>query len=269
MTNQGNETVYNFGLPPIIFGQVGQMTMDEERTDPSDFEGLYYSARTIREGIGKIYTILGLRIYSNIGDGNLKTSFFGMGEIIAKQIAPNTFIESQRLGELEIDYINRLGENGGRKVMSSPYGDAIKADADAWACAIITILFLIALIWSGLVLISNFIRFLFYRIKKKTLPQNSFKKHQIILCLAILLLLVNTLFVANLMFSMKGTVDVLRLHVIVSIVLAIIPLIYAILLYRRWNRLRVTRSQRISYFITACAGLIMTFTVIIFEMYKM
>ncbi|NLY45997.1 MAG: hypothetical protein GX053_08445 [Tissierella sp.] len=88
-------------------------------------------------------------------------------------------------------------------------------------------------------------------------------------CLAILLLLVNILFVANIMSSMKGTIEVVRLHVMASIVLGLIPFIYALLLYKRWNRLRITNKQRISYFITMCTGFIMTLTVIILEMYKM
>ena len=268
MTNQGNETVYNYGLPSMVFGEIGQMAMKEERRDPSDFAGLYYSARTIREGIGKIYTLLGLRMFSDVGDGNLGASLFGISEIIAKQIAPNTFLESQKVGEIEIDYLTRLGDNGGRKMMSSPYGEALKADTDAWACAIIAILFIIGVIWSAIILLSSFIKFLLYKIKKRTTPQDSFKKYQIILCLAILLLLVNILFVANIMFSMKGTVAVVRFHVIVSIVLGLIPLIYALLLYKRWNRIRIP-NRKISYFITMCTGLIMTLTVIVLEMYKM
>ena len=269
MTNQVNETVYNSGLPTMVFGEMGQMAIEEERRDPSEFAGLYYSARTIREGIGKIYTLSGLRMFSSVGDGNLQGSFFGMSKITAKQIAPNTFIESQKLGEIEIDYITRLGDNAGTKVMSSPYGDALKADADVWACAIIAILFIIAVIWSTIILISSCIKYLIYKIKKKTSPKYSFKKYEIILCLAIILLLVNTLLVGNLMSSMKGTIELVRLHVIISIVLGLIPLIYALLFYKKYNKLRITNKQRISYFITLCAGFIMTFTVIILEMYKM
>lgn len=269
MTNQINETVYNYGLPTMVFGEVGQMAMADERSDPSDFAGLYYSARTIRKGIGKIYTLLGLRMFSNAGDGNLKASFFGMAEIVAKQIAPNTFIESQKLGDMEIDYITRLGNNEGTKMMSSPYGEAIKADADVWACAIIAILFLIALIWSVIILISSFIRFLLNKIKKKTRASDSFKKYEIILCISILLLFVNTLLVGNIMSSMKGSIELIRPHVIISIVLAVIPLIYALIFYKRYNKLRSSKKQKISYFITLGAGFIMTLTVIVLEMYKM
>ena len=71
------------------------------------------------------------------------------------------------------------------------------------------------------------------------------------------------------MLSMKGTIEVIRPHVIISIVLAVIPLIYALLLYKRYNKLKITKKQKISYFITLCAGFIMTLTVIILEMYKM
>ncbi|MDR7869367.1 MAG: serine hydrolase domain-containing protein [Tissierellaceae bacterium] len=268
MTNQGNETVYNYGLPPMVFGQIGQMAMQGERTDPTSFAGLYSSARTIREGIGKMYTLLGLRMFINVDDGNLEAPLFGLAEINLKQIAPNTFVESQRVGELEVDYLTRLGNNAGTKIMSSPYGDILEADVDAWACVIITIFFIIAVIWSIVILISSFIKFLLYKIKKKTPSYDSFKKYQIILCLAILLLLVNIILVANLMFSMDGTTDTIRLHVISSIVLGVIPLVYALLLFNRWNKLKFSSKQKVSYVVTMCAGFIMSLTVIILELYK-
>ena len=81
MTNQINDMAYNYGLPPMVFGKLGQMAREDERIDTSYIEGLYYSARTIREGIGMIYTILGFRQYKSNSDGGFYASLFGMLEI--------------------------------------------------------------------------------------------------------------------------------------------------------------------------------------------
>jgi len=42
-------------LPPMIFGELGQMSHEEGHRDVSDIKGFYYSGRLIKEGIGKMY----------------------------------------------------------------------------------------------------------------------------------------------------------------------------------------------------------------------
>lgn len=246
MTNQGNEIVYNYGLPPIIFGDTGQMAHQEERSDTSEIEGLYYSARTIRKGIGKMYTILGIRPYLDDGQGNFNASFFGLAPITARQIAPNTFVTTQQIGSLEINSIGRYSNNNGTRKFSSTYVEILEADADIWALVITTILFIIAVLWSVVVLVISMIRFIIFKAKKRDNIHDCFKKYEFMLSIAILVFVINILSVADKMYSMKALSSSLTINIIVSIILAILPLGYAIQLFRKWKKLINGKLQKIS-----------------------
>ena len=181
MTNQGNEVTYNYGIPPMIFGKIGEMATREERGSIAEIEGLYYSARTIRNGIDKMYSILGILPYIDDGQGNLNANLFGLAEVTARQIAPNTFITTQQIGSLEIDSIERYSYNNGIRRLSSIYAETLEADVDIWALAVVTILFIVAILWSIFLLIVNLIKFVIEKIKKRERIHDSFKKYEIIL----------------------------------------------------------------------------------------
>ena len=58
MTNQGSEFIYNYGIPPLIFGPVGAMAHEDGRSNTKEISGLYYAARTTRNGIAKCILLL-------------------------------------------------------------------------------------------------------------------------------------------------------------------------------------------------------------------
>jgi len=269
MTNQGNETVYNYGLPEIVFGELAQMLQENAKNGQSNMTGLYYSARTIRHGIGKMYTLLGLRPLSDDGSGNLKISLFGLAQMEVRKIQPNTLFITQRTGTLEVDTLARYSENGKTKILSAIYGDTIEADADVWICFIAFILLIIAALWSAVVLITGILRFILNKIKRQGLKHDFFKKYQLILCAAILLLIVNIISVASIMFSSEGSAAALIPNIAASIVLGLMPVAYAVILIIKWPRLTCSKRQKAAYIISLCMGLIMTFNILAFEMYML
>ncbi len=269
MTNQGGELVYNLGLPKLVFGELTQTAPEHVKTDISKMTGLYYSARTIRQGIGKMYTLLGLRPLLNAGGGDLKVSLFGLAEIYARQVGPNTLLMTQRVGALEVDTLARYSESHGTKKLSALYGDMVEADADVWALALAAIGLAIAVLWSAVVLIAGFIRFALRKLKKQGRKRDAFKKYQLILCAAVLLLVVNIISVASMMFSMKGSFAALTPNIAASIVLGALPVAYAILLAINWRRLTSSTMQKTAYIITLCMGFAMTFAVLSLEMYML
>lgn len=130
-------------------------------------EGLFYSARTIREGIDKIYTVLGLRQYPSDGDDGLYASLFNMLKIEGKQIAPNTFIVTQQAGDREAESLVRYSNKGGTKMMSSIYGDQLEADSDVRILIVAIVLYAIAVLWSVSTLINGLTRFIIRKCKKE------------------------------------------------------------------------------------------------------
>jgi|GEM_PF-6932669 len=130
------------------------------------------------------------------------------------------------------------------------------------------VLYVIALLWSIVTLISNLIGYIIRKIKKDDKPNDSFKKYQIILCIAIILLLFIIIGVASMMLTMEAVVTKFIPYVIASILLGIIPLVYAIIFFKKKSTFSCTKGQKVSYVITMFMGFIMTIAILALEMYK-
>lgn len=130
------------------------------------------------------------------------------------------------------------------------------------------VLYVIALLWSIVTLISNLIGYIIRKIKKDDKPNDSFKKYQIILCIAIILLLFIIIGVASMMLTMEAVVTKFIPYVIASILLGIIPLVYAIIFFKKKSIFSCTKGQKVSYVITMFMGFIMTIAILALEMYK-
>ena len=292
MTNQGSEFTYNYGVPPIIFGQIGEMAAEEggsstsstisnakgdristkndtrsTTSSTSEIQGLYYNARTVLNGIGKMYTVLNIQPYFATDDGNLDSSIPGMQKRNSEQIAPDTFVATMESGPFVMNTIERYSNINGTKRLSSPYGQSINADGEIWTLAISTILIVIAVVWSVLVLLGSFIGFIFKKARRKASPHDVFKKYEIILSLAILLLVVNIADIANKMMAVSSRSS-LVVNIVVSIILALLPVGYGVQLIRKWPKLVSGKLQKVSYIITMGMGLVITLIVIVLEMYR-
>lgn len=269
MANQANESTYTYGLPKMVFGQMGQMASEDEREDVSDLAGFYYSGRTIKEGIGKMYTLIGLRVYLDDGNGGFKANLSDMLKIEGNQIAPNTFIMTQQAGTARMDSLARYSNNGGTKMLSAIYGDILKLDTETTILMLAIAIYMFALLWSGITLLSNLIRFIIRKLKKKEHVKDSFKKYQLMLCVAIIALIFIINQVGGMLFSMEAITAGFIPYIIASIVLGVIPFIYAILFFKNRKKLLCSKIQKASYAITMIMGFIMTFTILALELYKL
>jgi len=68
---------------------------------------------------------------------------------------------------------------------------------------------------------------------------------------------------------MEATAAGLIPYIIVSIVLGLIPFIYAVLFFKNRNKLLCSKIQKASYIITMIMGFIMSFNIIVLELYKL
>lgn len=273
MTNQSGELIYNYGLPETVFGKPGEaassgVTSRNAAAGLSDMAGLYYSARVIRSGVGKIYTLLSLRPLLD-RSGKLELFLFGLYDLDFTPAGPNTLIMTRRMGTEGFDMVARYSESGGTRMLSSLYGDMIEANADVWAVTAAFLLLLIAALWGTASLLIWFVRFILRKLRKRKREKDVFKKYHLLLCAAIPLLVVNILSVAGIMLSEKGTAATLMPHIIASIVLGILPVVYAALLAINWRRLVCGKARKAAYIITLCMGFVMTFSVLALELYKL
>lgn len=270
MTNQGNEVIYSFGLPELVFGESGMMITEGEEYsgDASRMAGLYYSTRTIHKGLGKMYLLSSLQPFIANEAGNLEISLFGLASIFAEEIAPNTLMITQQFGDLELNNIARYSEINGLKKMTSPYVETLEADFRIWLVVIVTFLFILAMIWSLLVLVVNLIRWLVQKIRRKPTGFDSFKGTQLRLSVTNLLLIANIIIVAQKMYSFEEPRSSLWINILISIIIAVLPLLYSIKLFKQWPQLQASKWQKASYVITLCMGLIVSLTVLVLEMYR-
>ena len=269
MANQASETTYTYGLPPMVFGQLGQMASEDSREDVKPISGFYYSARTIKKAIGKMYSLSTIRCFLDDRNGNLHFNLSDILKIEGKQIAPNTFLLTQQAGEAKNELVARYSNNGGTKMISAIYGDTLKADSFITILMLALVLYAIALLWSVITLISNLIRFIIRKVNKKERAHDLFKKYQLILCVAIISLAFVVIKIISLMLTLEVALAGFIPYVIASIVLGLIPFVYSILFFKNKNKLSCTKMQKLSYGITMCMGFIMTFTVLTLELYRL
>lgn len=261
MTNQGPELVYNYNLPPLIFGQLGAMAEESGTSDNEDVVGNYYSARVIRNGIGKMEVLTNLFFYQSVNEIDLSSGYLGM-DVQLRQIAPNTFIMSQMLGDQSASFLARYSDDSGRKKLDMPMSDLLEMNVDAYLSVGVTLLFFVAFFWSVGLIIYNLFRFIFLRNSR----QDPFNNYQIIVAFAIIAQFFNVIWVINRMLS-EASLALMGPHVIFSIMMAVIPIIYAIHTLRSWSGMSAGKWGKRSYIVTLVMGLCMTLFVIVLEMY--
>lgn len=103
--------------------------------------------------------------------------------------------------------------------------------------------------------------------KKKTF--DALKNIEMATAITIFLLLVNIILVAQQMMNFNASLSTVTINVVLSIFLAVIPIIYAFLLVKDWSTLRAKRLQKISYLFTLALGLVVPLAVIVLEMYRL
>ncbi|NLB43328.1 MAG: hypothetical protein GX815_13965, partial [Clostridiales bacterium] len=142
-------------------------------------------------------------------------------------------------------------------------------DASIKVLIIAIALYAIAMLWSVVTLISNFIKFLIRKIKKRERASDSLKKYQLILCISIMLPIVIVALVAGKMFASEAALTELIPYVVVSIIIGLLPFAYAILLIKKWGKLTCSKKQKASYMITMFMGFAMSFVVYALDLYKL
>lgn len=146
--------------------------------DASQAEGLYYSSRTTRNGIGKMYTYMGIAPYTTDSLGNLQSSLFGLATVESEQIAPNTFIIIQQIGDVALSSISRFADEDGMKKLTSPYGVSIEADLDVWLMLLALAWFLLAVLWNAVFLLGSLLQVLLRKMKGKSVGNGPFGKQK-------------------------------------------------------------------------------------------
>ena len=130
MTNEAGETMFNYGIPNLIFGDVTEREAfkDADISDTEDISGMYCAKRSITAGAAKIMSAMGsLMPWSKNPNGtySLKLCGIQMGEEELHKIAEHQYImqnngmnmfmyyDNDKLEMMSTDYVkNKSGAAG-------------------------------------------------------------------------------------------------------------------------------------------------------------
>ena len=122
------------------------------------------------------------------------------------------------------------------------------------------VLFLAAIIYSIAYLIIALIRL----IKKKKSPLNVWR---LILCSSILFTMVNLVIYISNIAAYASTPTSIMINGIVYILLGIIPIVYAVILAKKWKPLELSRKQKVGLVVNGIMGLFLTFNVLYWQLW--
>ncbi len=236
MTNQYNEFVFNQGLPEQVFGKIN--ILQNKADDSSRAVGLYYPSRTIKQGPAGIYNVLNLRMLRNIDAGDI---------VITREA--------------------RFSEQGGVKRISSAYGEIL--EADAYVCLGITavLLYIVAVVWSVINLLYRIIKLIIEKIRRSGNQISILMKLHYIECGYILISVAGFQIIVAIFMSWKASPAKLFPVSILNIVLAALPLVYAVLLFVK-RKTDAAGKKHIRPVVTTVMGLFLSIAIFVFQLYR-
>lgn len=258
LTNQRNESIYNCGLLPLVFGKYESISKVDTGSN-SDISGMYVSARSCFKSFAKPYNL-----FSTMGlelGEDAKYTIPGTNSTL-KAIGKDSYLMDQ--GDLKQFIVHASTDKDGRTTLQLPGSDYIKVNGYVVLAKYgLLLMFLLAVLYGFFALIVSFVNFL----RRK----NSLGRIGRVRTAVNASVIVTAIMFGYITVKLSSEVA-LRENIIWSVVmnavLAFIPVTYTFILFTRWKKLQCTRKEKIKLIVTAVAGLIMTINVFYWEAYK-
>jgi CubicO group peptidase (beta-lactamase class C family) len=246
MTNQDKETIYTSKMMELFFGAYDPAVSGVNLSDISDATGWYSCARTVDSGCARLYGMFNLVHLSQINADTLENM----------------------LGNSMYTY----SDIDGIKKFSTLYTDYLMVDSSRVLCNIaLLIALVIATLYSTLVLLIGFIRFVVARICKKELLRRPFRKYNYLCCACIvtLPLVIGSMVIR--MMSLTGAMANSQVvpYLVCFSAMAVLMAAYVVLLIIKFRKLDCTKREKVMYVVTTVATLIMIANIIVWQWYKL
>lgn len=255
MTNQNSETVYNYNLTALIFGET-TASYDGAMPKASSVTGLYLCARTDTKGVLKLYSLSSIFPVVEKSDGSLSVP---MTEFTLEPIAPTVYSLSYK--DASIPIYAAVSDDGRVQSLSMQTADYLRM---GWGELIfwgITLLgFAVALVYSLVVLICMLVR----RIRKKPQPLGVLRG---VACAAVVAAAVNMLILLITAISYAATLTTITVQAILFALFALIPVAFTVVYLVKHKSLDATKKLKASLITTCVMGLFMTQVVIYWQLW--
>ena len=246
MTNQNSETIYTSNMMRLFLGTYDPTVSSENLSDVSNAAGWYSCARTVDSGCTRLY-----------GMFNLVPLFQMDADTLGGMLGTPMYIYS------DIDGIEKF---------STLNTDYLKEGSSHVLCGIALLLALaIATLYSTVVLLTGFIRFVVARIRKKERLRRPFRKCNYLCCACVIALPLTVGSMVMRMMNLACAMSNAQVvpYLVCFIVMAVLMAAYVVLLIIRFRKLNCTKREKIMYATTAVAALIIIANVIVWQLYTL
>ena len=255
-TNQPDESIYNVGLLPVVFGRYQG---EAGRASTVDISGLYNASRTIFSGFAKPYSLFTLMPVDPMAAGGYvipgrATTLMPAGD--------GGFVLDRNGMKQTLVFADTTAD--GRSVLQFPGMDYLEVDGfGVMAQIALLALFAAAGLLSLVALVGRLIGFVRHRPVR-----GAAERFRILVHLAVVLAMASVGYMALTLFSTAPLLKDVRWMIVVNGALASIPVAYAVFLAVRWPALHSSRKEKGMLIAAGAAGLVMTSNILFWESYR-
>lgn len=256
LTNQSNESVYNCGLLPLVFGKYKSSA---GKASAKDISGIYVSSQTCFKGFTKPYSLITLMRLVSKGEGGYSVP--GTNNTVTS-IGTDSYLLD--MGGLKQFVIYASTSEDGDTVLQLPGSDYVEVNGYGLiAKYILLVLFILGAVYGFFALVVSFVRLL----KHKKVPW-IMEIYRAIVNASVITAAIMFAYITVKLFSGSALLRHVLWSVMLNGLLALFPVAYTVILAAKWNKFSCTRKEKIKLIVTGVAGLIMTINVIFWQAYK-
>ena len=262
LANEPNETVFNYGIPSLLFGDV----RDSERmknaaiTEAKEIGGNYTTKRMLTEGAAKFMSYLGGWMpWKSTSDGNQYEMAIGsipLGGATLTRIADKQYIMED--GGMSV-FLYESTDSKGNIRLEMMSADYVQSKGFLWG-ALAIVVFLVTVVTSVIILIVKFFKKLLKKGRAYTKADKSILIQQLIYVLSAIVIFC---FVAVNRFGMAAFSGVM------SALLAAVSLANGVVLFYQTKKTQtVKKSTVVKQYLWGMLGIYYFVFVILFELYN-
>lgn len=264
MTNEPGETIFNYGLPKILYGSVKDRNNNTEDTKNADISGFYIQKRGLAKGMGSFQQYLGGILPLKKTEANkysLNLFGFDIGETTVTKIGENSYLMDDGNGMEMLLYSSKT--KTGEKKLEMMSTDYVSGTSNAIKFIALVIGILIGVI-SLVILIVKFIIWIIKKAKHK--PVNFCKN------ITIAQLLWGLLSAGIILWFATNTVLGFKMTAFIGVLIICMAIISLINGYKISTMIRRDRNlkgrRKLHYVIWSLLSIAFTLFVITFQFYN-
>ena len=269
MSNQLGETVFNYGILSLIFGDYGnhQRVLDNPVLLKNDISGIYTSCRSYEKGFASIYKYIGgLLPLSKTEDENIYKLSLGKGKVI--RIADHQYIMDNE-NALRYLMVETKNSDGHTVLQMMGCVDMVKEDPLSFGVKMISILlFFIIILISIFKILFKGLFFVIRKIGRKEESISHKKLHRIYIIMTIENAIVAFTFYYLILAPVTWTRLSVMIQCMVLAIAVVISLINTVIMIKQWDKKNLTKPSKRRYIATVVESCYISLFIIYWQLFN-